>query len=185
MPFETENLSLSVTLFTCGVPFPKNEEGKVIPLQNIYDGDTLRKMGYKGMEIEDAARHAHKSGRPGHLIYNFEPGERLTEVVKAWDDQCKLLANLDKIAETDEEFSKDSTDMPGISPSLVASICCQYAKNRKMFREVLWRQVRPQFVIYGKFQRQDSKDHPGFVTTGSCKLMTVDASPETRKRIGL
>lgn len=81
LPFQTSNAALAFALYLAGVPFADNKQ----PLVNIYNGDTLRAMGYKGISHEVAANLAISDGKKGHVEYGFQHVPELEECKNAFN----------------------------------------------------------------------------------------------------
>lgn len=160
--WQTQNTALAVTLATCGVPFAKDETGNDVPVLNIYDGATLKRLGYSGWQLEDAARDAFRTGKRGLVVYQFETCLLLDRILKAYDTYSEGIRK----SETDG-VPMDSVD---VSPEDVARICCQFTKNRNVFVEG-WRQVRPIVIEHGATRSYEENGRR--VTEGSFKGGTL------------
>lgn len=175
--YQTQNLALAVTLATCGVPFYE-ADGQHCPVLNIYSAETIRAMKdrhglavYKGWTLEKAAEHAWKNGREGRVVFCFKWTPDLSEIVKAYNAQHAAL---------------DAPESPGepldVAPAIAAKLACQLLHNRKMLRDA-WKRPTPLIAVSGNTQTEDRNGAK--VTTGSVKLMSLNASKETRNKLKL
>jgi hypothetical protein len=172
--FQTQNTALAVTLATCGVPFATDPNGNAIPFLNIYDAARLELLGYKGWSLREAAHDAWKKGKPGKIIYNFQRTEELEKVIKGFDKRSAILAH--------PEFKDTDTTLPHLSPEEYGALCCQLLHNRKMLLEG-WKTAMPHISIMGATHSQSENGRE--VTVGSFKVFSLNASPETLKKLGL
>lgn len=174
--FQTQNAALATTLATCGVPFYKDSAGTPCPFLNIYDAETLRRLGYKGIPLEEAARQAWRSGKKGILVYSFERTELCDRLIRSYDKQSASIA-------ADDANSPIPTETPlDIEPEIAARLCCQYVKNRNWFT-TFWRGSTPFLSLEG--DKHTTTENGKSITVGSFKLISLNATKETRRLIGL
>lgn len=176
--FQTQNTALAVTLATLGVPFATSASGQPAPFLNIYDPGILKRLGYTGWNLEDAARDAHKHGRPGIVHYQFQRTPLLEKITAAYNKRHDQISSADfGAAAPPEEID--------IDPELAARLACQLLKNRSDMIAG-WKSAVPMLVIPGNTSTGSDPTRPGGkVVTGSCKMISLNATAETRARLGL
>jgi hypothetical protein len=174
--FQTQNTALAVTLATLGVPFAQTENGHPAPFLNIYDPACLRKLGYTGWNLQEAAADAHAKGRPGNVHYQFQRTPTLETVVSAYN------ARHYQIVAADFSTPPEEIDIP---PALAAKFACQLLKNRGDLIAG-WKTAVPMLAIPGDTHTaSDPERAGGKIITGSCKLVSLNASAATKARLGL
>ena len=176
--YHTDNGALAVALTLGGVEPLRNAQGKAIPVYNIYNRDTLARLGYKGWNLEEAALHALEHGKPGVLIYNFKRCDNCDRMVDAWGRHEKTIAGLDAGAEA---YTVKAGEIP-VSPEDLARILCQYAKNRKSLMNV-WKMSSPLISITGETTKEDKGDR--IISVGSLKCYSLNLNESARKHIGV
>jgi hypothetical protein len=176
--YQTQNFALAVTLATCGVPFYTEDGGN--PVLNIYKPDTLRnKYGtrYRGMELEAAVRKAVEDGNPGEVTYCFQRTADLDRIIKAYNEQMQAIEGADPTKAT-----SPNGELASMEPDEAARFGAQWSHNRKKLAQA-WKGAQPMIAVPGnsRTETQGSKT----VTVGSMKLMSLNASPETREKLRL
>ena len=87
LPFKTQDAILAFCLYSAGVP-------EALPPSNIYDPETLNKLGYRGYSLEDGAKAAFKKNQRGTVEYYFEKTPELDYFLKSYaDQQAKVNAS--------------------------------------------------------------------------------------------
>jgi len=173
--YQTQDTALALTLSTCGVPFFKDSEGRECPFVHIYTAAILRKLGYKGIPFEDAARTARERGQNGIIVYNFERTELCERIITAYFKFSQAIAKAD-------ELKRPLETSINIDPIEAAKFGCQLLKNRRRFTPLeLCKGAVPYICIDGdsKTEQEDGKT----VTIGSFKLLQLDASTEIREHL--
>lgn len=183
--WQTNNLALAVTLFTCGVPFFAVGDRKLV-LFNLYTVELLSAMldtrGRKlwdGMTIDEAANAAWKSGRKGNVQYCFDRTPALEGIVKAYNQQ-----SADSKRAMEQPFGTDLGVPAGvISPTEqdVARIASQLFANRKWLADQ-WRKTVPFVAVSGRHKLGKETDGTT-ITTGSGKIYSLNLSDENRRKI--
>lgn len=156
--FTTGNTMLAQALIQCGASF--------VRLANIYDAQTLKRLGFK------TAREAWQAGKPGKITYFFEQDELLKRLIKVFDETQAAIDKGDSI-----EVQPDVED--------VMRILCTGLKQRKTFLEA-WKTVTPLVQIPNEGQSKTST-HGGVTTVESpgFRLVSINASSATKKRLNL
>lgn len=183
--WDTNNLALAVTLFTCGVPFYSVGDKKLV-LYNLYTVELLsamldsrgRKL-WEGMTIDQAANAAWKSGRKGIVKYCFDRTPALEPIVKAYNQQ-----SADSKRAMEQPFGTDLGVPAGvISPTEqdVARIASQLFANRKWLSNE-WRKATPFVAVSGRHKLGKESDGTT-ITTGSGKIYSLNLSDENRRKI--
>lgn len=174
--FQTQDTGLAVTLATAGVPFMSGADGRPFPFFNVYTAAILRGYGYPaGMPIETAARAAWKAGKRGRISYNFVRDELCDRLLKVWHAHGKTMSL------ADAADCGDSRLIVGANPDVIAVICAQFCKNRKMLTES-WRKVSP-CIEAGEMRTERGADGQ-IVMSGDLRLVSLNASPELRAAVG-
>lgn len=168
--YQTQNTMLATALASAGVPFAE-ENGKRIPSLCQYHAQNLAKLGYKGKPLWEAAHDAWKRKLPGTIVYQFERCELLDRVISAYD---KMKAKLSK-----EAIGHDQgMTWAELQPEDFGRIAAFIAANRSWLMDAWWKQP-PILCIYGDATTE------GNVQTNSCKIISLNASEETRAKLGV
>ena len=180
--YQTQNTALAVTLATFGVPYWRDARGMEVRYLNLYDADLLKKMGYAGRDIFEAATDAHLRGRNGIIVYNFERNGTLEKIIKGFESRGEKLAALSAVAATDVAVDPILPRPLDISPEAAGELCCQWAANRRrMISE--WPKAPAYVSISGSAKTENAGDK--IITVGSFKLVSLQASMEIRRHLGL
>lgn len=176
--YQTQNLALATTLATCGVPFYE-ADGKLCPVLNIYSPEIIRAMRdqhglprYKGWQLEKAVRHAWENGREGRVVFCFQRTPELEQIVSAYNAQRAAI-----------EKEEPSTEPLNIDPAEAARLACQFSHNRKFLRDA-WKHPVPLIFITSGVSTVKGENERS-TTTGSAKIMSLNASKETRAKLKL
>lgn len=174
--YQTQDTGLAVMLATAGVPFMAGEDGKPFPFFNVYTAAILKRYGYPaGTPLETAARDAWKSGKRGRIVYNFVRNDLCGRLLEVWHAHGKTMTAADAAR------CGDSALTVGATPEVIAVICAQFAKNRKMLTES-WRVVSP--CIEACDSRTEQREG-ATVIVGEHRLVSLNASPELRAKVGI
>jgi hypothetical protein len=195
--YQTGNVAIATTLHTLGIPWWKNEHGQPVPCFVRYDIDILSKLAakelpeLKGKDLDEGARLAHQRGKKGNVRYNFEQNDLLARILKAWGK------HEDWMKEADGKSPGNGTaamDFPEIEPETAARLFCQWSKNRTKIAN-LWKTAPESAVMVdypGKTRRStepttgpQGQSGERTVITGSFKSHSLNASPATKKRLGV
>lgn len=191
--YQTGNVAIATMLRTLGVGWWKNDNDVEIPCFCQYDLEMLNKLArtelpqLKNMDIVEAAKLAHSKGKKGNVKYNFERSELLNTLINSWN---KHEAWMDKQQKMANGANETTLDFPDIDPGSAARLMCQWTKNRVMISN-LWKHITPDVVVWGK-SKSGVEHYPDPKTgeirerhtkTGSLRIMSVNASEETRKRL--
>jgi len=170
--FQTQNTALAVTLATCGVPFAEDEHGHAAPFLNIYDAEILRRHGYGGQPIEQAALDAHRRGIAGKITYNFQRTPALEKVIKGFDSHMLAIRS--------PELAQLPPPVLAIDEEVAGRLCAQLMFNRKAIIDG-WKTAIPMVAIYGAMQKDTSGDRTE--VRGSFKVYSLNASELIRAHI--
>ena len=176
--FQTKDTALATTLATLGVPFAKNDSGQLVAFLNVYDPGILKKLGYKGWKMLAAAKDAHAKRRPGVIHYQFEKTPLLLAVVEAFNTRQAQIK--------DQDFARTApAEDIDIEPAVAARFACQLMNNRFDLINA-WQTAVPMLSVPGETSVAPDPEKPGVkVVTGSCRLVSINASPETLAHLGL
>jgi len=194
-PFNTSNAILAYCLHLAGVPWDNDKH----PCKVLYPESVLNKFVngsgqpfYKGWVYEEAVKHAHKTKKRGHIEYCFAFTPRLGKLLKAYRKQVAELETRDGfLHEVIAEVANDKSIEPDISTLRQA---CILLHGRLDFME-LWEHQVPCMVIpnpgrvtrsQGTFVDKGGRTRECLtVTTPGMRIVSVNASPETRKALGI
>jgi hypothetical protein len=194
-PFNTSNAILAYSLHLAGVPWHNDR----YPCKVFYSKPILDKFMngsgspyYKGWELEEAVKHAHKTGRRGHVEFILERVPRLSKLLKAYRDQVAELESRDGFLH--ELVSELAAKVNGPDPDIAkVRLYCVILQKRMDFME-LWTHQVPRYIIPnpGRVTRSreviQTKDGPReaiAITSPGMKIISVNASEETRKALGV
>jgi len=196
-PFHTNNAILAFCLWRAGVPFWEPKQ----PCMVVYTLDMIRKFVdgrgepvFKGWDFDTpVVKEAHKRGFLGRVTYIFIPTERLKTLLMAFKDQEEKLREAIPVADIVKTVVTVWSDGMMEDDEALLRLACIDLKTRVEFME-LWRKqvpcieapnegevVKTQGVIQTKDGPRVAEiyDHPGV------RVMSVNASKETRERLGL
>ena len=172
--YQTNNTMLATALASAGVPFAEENE-KRIPSVCLYHAENLGRMGYKGKPLWESAHDAWKRKRPGTIVYQFERCELLDRIITAYD---KMRKTLDAQAGQQSGPNLPGETWPDLQPEDFARIAAFLASNRTWLMDAWW-QSPPLLAIYGTATTEDN------VQTNSAKIISLNASEETRRKLGI
>jgi hypothetical protein len=194
-PFSTSNAILAYCLHMAGVPW--NDPAK--PIKLIYSKEILNKFTngsgepvYKGWELEDAVRDAHKVGRRGHVEYMFERTPRLEVLLHAYQKQSKELDDSEGFAHDLVMRVSGNIGTAGWDVTMM-KLACIFLKMRVPFMEK-WQDMIPWVIIpnEGRVTRGRSTvetkhgDREAMtVSSPGWKMIPLNASKELREKFGL
>jgi hypothetical protein len=84
VPFATDDAVLAASLYAAGVPEHQ-------PPTNTFTEDILKRLGYRGVSLIEAARAAWKRGDRGNVQYYFERTPELAPLLDAYKEQCDQI----------------------------------------------------------------------------------------------
>ena len=127
-PFDTTDGILAFALYLAGVPFVSQQ----MWCKNTYTLDTLRRLGFEGIEARQAAKAAVKANLKGKVQYYFQQAEMLSGLLE-------LFTNQEQSLQTDE----------GEAREYLQKICEQYKNNELLFEEFITKAT----CVWGKIRR--------------------------------
>jgi hypothetical protein len=127
-PFDTTDGILAFALYLAGVPFVSQK----MWCKNTYTLDTLRRLGYEGIEAREAAKTAVKANLKGKVQYFFQQVEKLSELLEDF---------------TSQEQGMEAAE--GESREYLQAICEQYKNGELEFEEFITRAT----CVWGKIRR--------------------------------
>jgi hypothetical protein len=173
---------LAFAMHLSGVPFADESLWCV----NYYTADILRKLGYSGLSMREGAIRAVKDGKPGVLRFMLARPEN--EVIEAYAEQEREITAEGTDVEAQVVLRQLLEDYrAGARPygETVAKIACLILKMRIQFMNA-WKDTVPLLRIDGQAQPEHiGMDGSKTVEMGGFKLISVNASDEIRKRMGL
>src|SRR6266699_2869458 len=86
-PFQTSDGILAFALYLAGVPFVTRQ----MWCRNTYTLELLRKLGFNGKDVREAAKLAVKLGKKGNLQFLFQHADRLGELLHLFSKQEQRL----------------------------------------------------------------------------------------------
>lgn len=158
LPFSTTNTALALVLHTVGVP--------LVTIENFYTPEILRGLGV------GSVREAVNKGLPGRVTYFFEPVENLAALIAVFD------ASKEKIQSgANSEIDADAETAVHLAAFILA--------KRNIFAG-LWQKRVPKYAVFDG-ERTETKNDDGSVTVTlpAAKIVSLNASPATRKKLGL
>jgi hypothetical protein len=181
-PFVTQNVKLAFAIYSAGVPFYKT------PLVNTYTASKLKELGYTGQPIEEAARDAFSKNKAGHVAYSFNRTAELKSIIEAFDHAQKQVDS-DELFDFAESLGRIITEFETgdiTRAQFIAKNIALTLDARKAFLG-LWRTHTPMIRVNkaGSPVTRDGANggkvvtHPGYIE------YSLNASPETRQRLGL
>ena len=195
-PFSTSNAILAYCLHLAGVPW----ENETHPVKVLYSEAIMDKFTngagqpfYKGWEFEKAVEHAHKTKKRGHIEYCFAHTPRLSKLLKAYKQQIADLENKDGYL---HEIVRDlAGQLTEIEPDIATlRLACIFLQKRMDFM-ALWEHQIPLELIPNpgrvRHTRETFIDKHGqprdakVITSPGMRIMSINASKETREHLGL
>lgn len=181
LPFSTQDAVLAQCLYSAGVPEAWNPT-------NIYDEAILKRLGYRGLTLEDAGKLAVKKEQRGEVRYWFQRTPELPLLLKAYEEQQSKIK--------DESVK---TDVATALTEIIRAAADGDEKGLKMDeREAVLRitviglKTRPDFVSRwkqeGAMLRIPEAGQPVALGNGATsypgfKLIPVDASEELKRKM--
>lgn len=163
--YSTSDAILAITLFLAGCEPVDIRQ----PCTNLFDADILKKLGYGGEKIGEAADQAWRDGKKGHVQFHLKLTERAQFLIKAHRDQMEKIEKgegtaFKMLAAIVEEFSAGAMAVD----ELIMRTACVNLKTRGEFVN-LWKQMVPllRIPVEGKTRHFD--------TTATSLGKTVDA----------
>jgi hypothetical protein len=181
MPFSTTDAILAFSLYMAGVPFADERR----PCINIYDEDILRRMGFVGVELFEAAGVAFNKKKKGHVEYALRRTPDLRRLLNVYTDQVRELNEaeggpVDLIKRIMAESAGDNMPLD----EALLRLACINAKMKTQFMN-LWQKRDPIIRIrrQGATETTELADgrtrvrKPGFV------LVNLHASEKTKRKL--
>lgn len=180
-PLLTGDGVLAFSLYMAGTPFVDENLWCI----NYYTADILRKLGYAGMSMREGAARAQKEGKPG--VIRFMLRSPASQVATAYMDQQKEIDDGEGTAVTVLRRLLDDFKSGARSyEESVVRIVCLVLKMRIKFMNS-WKDVIPLLRVDDSRQPKTSIGMDGnkVVEYGGFKFISINASEETRERMGL
>jgi hypothetical protein len=184
-PFITQNALLAFALYLAGIPFVDDAK----PVLNIYDQEILKKLGFSGMTIEEAADAALRAGKKGHVSYSFLFSEALPRLLKIFGEEEK-------------SFNEETGTVTATVTDLIASIengevdrqeaivrlASLILKSRGQFMN-LWK-ARPDLAMIripnaGKAEIREGPKGSKIVSNPGYRMVSLNASDKTKGKLRL
>lgn len=156
-------------------------------------GNVTRPSRFNGMKPLDAARAAHQEGLQGRTYYRFERTKDLDRLCKAFTDQQKKVSAAGKeegaTLNTSEEalgiakaMANGEMDQAEAIVRLTALVITTYIPYKNQ-----WKKVTPLMLIpnAGRVEVTPTSDGGRIERKPGCRVVSVNASEETRKRLKL
>ena len=180
-PVITGDGVFAFALYMAGTPFADDNLWCV----NYYTADILRKLGYSGVTMREGATRAVKDGKPG--VIRFMLCKPTSEVARGYTEQQKEVE--DGEGEAKDTLRNLFTDYKsGIRTfeETAVRVACLILKMRIKFMNG-WKDVMPLLRIDDNREphRTRGLDGSEMVEFGGFKFISVNASEETRARMGL
>lgn len=172
--YQTQNTMLATVLASAGVQFAE-ENGHRIPALCQYHAQNLARLGYKGHLLWDAAQDAWKRKKAGTIVYQFERCELLDTIITAFD---KMKLTMAKQAAQENGPNTPGETFEKLTPVDIGKIGGMLAANRDWMMNS-WTLTPPILCIYGEAMTE------GNTQTNSCKIISLNASEETRRKVGV
>jgi hypothetical protein len=188
VPFKTSDAILAICLYMAGVP-------EWIPPTNEYDELILKRLGYGGLKLIEAARKAAARKDRGRVEYWYEKTKELDYFLKCYSDQeAEISAKGDDI-DAGERIrqimakatrpEEERSDIPGPimdEREALIRIFCIVLKFRVPFVN-RWKEAVPAIVVSEKGSpkviNEDTTRYPGM------KRVPVNASDEMLRKLKL
>jgi hypothetical protein len=180
-PLMTKDGVLAFSLYMAGTPFVDDNLWCI----NYYTAEILRKMGYGGVPMREAAIQAVKAGRPGVIRF-----------LLASPDQQTFTA----YREQEQEIQKSEGLAPDVLRSILdryktgsltfgqaaARLCCLLLKMRIQWMNG-WKDMIPLLRVDENKAPKETASSDGWRTVeiGGFKLISVNASEKTKQHMGL
>lgn len=181
-PFSTSNASLAYALYKAEVPFADPRR----PCFNLYDAEILKRLGYTGLTLEEAAQTAFDRRQKGNILYLFERTTKLSRLLKAYAAQEKEFTENDVIGTELISKIKESIAAKTISEEEgKLRLACVDQKMQSEFK-TMWKKEIPMIKVDnpGKPVTRHTDNgtivsHPGF------KIISLNLSEKKRRHINL
>lgn len=198
MPFRTSDAILAFSLHAAGVPWFEEKtatETFAVPCYCLYDEEILKRLGFTGMTMEEAASAAHSQGKKGHIEFLFKMVPTLMDLTAAYRDEVA------QIEQGEGRFADRLLTLAGLitddsipRPEALLRIACITLKMRLPFMS-MWKQVSPLIRIRnkggsmarpamgrnsrGELVQGHAVKYPGY------KVVSLNATEKTRKHLKL
>lgn len=180
-PVVTGDGVFAFALYMAGTPFTDRNYWCI----NYYTPDILRKLGYTGLPMRDAAKQAVKDGKPG--VIRFMLCKPTHQVSRGYIEQQKEIDSGDGEAkDTLQNLLNDFKAGVWTYEEVAVRLVCLILKMRIKFMNG-WKDVVPMLRIDDNRQPHTTRGVDGSETVelGGFKFISVNANDETRARMGL
>jgi hypothetical protein len=175
-PFRTQDALLAACLYFAGVPFFEPLQ----PCVHRYNADILKRFGYSGIPLEEAAKKAHAEHKRGNIEYLFKRPKELRDLIKAFHEEEQHVT---KGSGTAAERLSVIMALENIEPEeRIIRIACLLLKMRLQFMR-LWETQIPRLRIQNVGAPEDIGD--GITRYPGWKEIPLNASDELKKKMGL
>ena len=173
LPFSTGDAILAFSLYFAGE--------SLLDVSNQYDAGMLRKFGYGGLTLGEAAKRAWSEKRKGDVRYYFAKSDQLSSRLREYGEQKEEIANLS--IEAQQCLAQLVTKYKGAE--LLLRVACVIRTVNADFLS-LWQKSVPLLRIDnpGDVQWREGANgkigrHPGF------KIVSLNASDATKSHLKL
>ena len=175
-PFRTQDALLAFCLWSADVPFWDDRQ----PCIHRYNADILKRFGYGGLPIEDAAIKARAARKRGHVEYLFKWPKELRALIRAFHDEEHQIANRQGKASARNIEIMELKNISG-EERAIRSACLLMKKRPEFMR--LWESVTPRLRIMNPGELEEIGSnitrYPGW------KELPLNATDELKKKMGL
>lgn len=177
-PFNTTDAILAFCLYLAGIPFFE----KFKPCLNIYDADTLSRLGFSGMTLEEGTREALRRKKKGHVEYAFRQAPSLDRILKIYNHQQEEVAKDLHVDAMVQEIAQ--TDMDPIEKAV--RLACVILKTRVQFMS-LWQHMEPLIAVRneGRSKISERRDGSKVVKRPGFRLVSLNANQKTKDKMRL
>lgn len=180
-PVVTGDGVFAFALYMAGTPFADDNLWCV----NYYTADILRKLGYSGIPMRDAATRAVKDGRPG--VIRFMLCRPTPEVTRGYNEQQKEIDNGEGEARNTLRnlFTDYKSGVRSFEETAVRVVCLILKMRIKFMNG--WKDITPLLRIDDSREPHRTRGLDGAETVefGGFKFISANASEETRARMGV
>jgi hypothetical protein len=174
--FRTQDALLAACLYFAGVPFWDER----YPCIHRYSAEILKRLGYNGMALEEAANKAFAARRRGSIEYFFKWPKEMRRLVQAFHDE---ESHVTRGQGTGAARLKEIMELQNIEPEeRLIRIACLILKMRLGFMR-LWEKQIPRLRINNPGQPEQIRD--GLTRFAGWKDIPLNASAELKKKMGL
>jgi hypothetical protein len=151
---------------------------------NYYTPEILRKLGYGGVSMREGAKRALRDGKPG--VIRFMLCQPSSEIAAAYGQQIRELDERDDPAmDALRNLLDDYKSGVRSYAETAVRVCCLILKMRIQWMNA-WKNVVPLLRIDdNKLPMTSGANGNTVVEYGGVKFVSVDASEETLRHMGL